>query len=293
MSRSIPNLPDGFDGIGIPTFGPRSMGSGNNSVAAYLNQVLNAFASLHDDGTDVRPEYLPINGLWVQTNPQGDKILWQRYNESSDVEILRVLADGTVRVAGSIDFATADDYRNATAGVAIDPAGLASQGLRVLGKIDFLPFSGDELPACWYSCNGDHYPLKSPQGEVLNAFSQTFKADWGVTVADDNISLPNLFQSDGRGYFVRAANGTTQAVGLSGVQGDAIRNITGTVNFLVASISGVANVFNWSGANSFQGFSNNVQIPGGFTFNASRVVPTAEENRPLNIGMTPAIYLGV
>ena len=24
-----------------------------------------------------------------------------------------------------------------------------------------------------------------------------------------------------------------------------------------------------------------------------RVVPTAEENRPLNLGMTPAVYLGV
>ena len=28
-------------------------------------------------------------------------------------------------------------------------------------------------------------------------------------------------------------------------------------------------------------------------FDASRVVPTAPENRPLNLGMTPAIYLGV
>ncbi|WLT05825.1 hypothetical protein [Gilliamella apis] len=28
-------------------------------------------------------------------------------------------------------------------------------------------------------------------------------------------------------------------------------------------------------------------------FDASRVVPTANENRSLNIGMTPVIYLGV
>ncbi|WLS92952.1 hypothetical protein RAM17_06750 [Gilliamella apis] len=30
-----------------------------------------------------------------------------------------------------------------------------------------------------------------------------------------------------------------------------------------------------------------------FDFDASRVVPTANENRSLNIGMTPVIYLGV
>ncbi|MWP48508.1 MULTISPECIES: hypothetical protein [unclassified Gilliamella] len=30
-----------------------------------------------------------------------------------------------------------------------------------------------------------------------------------------------------------------------------------------------------------------------FDFDASRVVPTANENRPINIGLTPTIYLGV
>jgi hypothetical protein len=30
-----------------------------------------------------------------------------------------------------------------------------------------------------------------------------------------------------------------------------------------------------------------------FDFDASRVVPTSNENRPLNIGMTPVMYLGV
>ena len=31
----------------------------------------------------------------------------------------------------------------------------------------------------------------------------------------------------------------------------------------------------------------------GFDFYASRVVPTAHENRPINMGLTPVIYLGV
>lgn len=30
-----------------------------------------------------------------------------------------------------------------------------------------------------------------------------------------------------------------------------------------------------------------------FDFDSSRVVPTSIENRPLNIGMTPVIYLGI
>lgn len=163
----------------------------------------------------------------------------------------------------------------------------------VRGKIDYLPFRPAELPPGWYFCNGDQYALNSYQGAVLNAFSDDFKTDWGIAVSDENISLPSLFYSDGRGYFLRAANGEAQTVGLSGVQDDAIRNITGTVNFLVSTIAGTSGAFVASGANAFQASYINNSVPGGFTFNAARIVPTAEENRPLNIGMTPAIYLGV
>ena len=41
------------------------------------------------------------------------------------------------------------------------------------------------------------------------------------------------------------------------------------------------------------GDGNGGELVSGDNFDASRVVPTAHENRPINIGMTPAIYLGV
>lgn len=163
------------------------------------------------------------------------------------------------------------------------------------GKIDTLPFRQDELPPGWYFCNGDQYALTSPQGSALNAFSDNFKSDWGITITDENISLPNLFHSDGRGFFVRAADGTTQAIGLGGAQDDAIRNITGPVGevlFPPDDSTGTLPVYTtnvyspriWTTSGSYSGY---------VVLDASRAVPTAEENRPLNIGMTPAIYLGV
>ena len=36
-----------------------------------------------------------------------------------------------------------------------------------------------------------------------------------------------------------------------------------------------------------------IQTPGGLSFESSRVVPTAEENRPVNVALPVCIYLGL
>lgn len=36
-----------------------------------------------------------------------------------------------------------------------------------------------------------------------------------------------------------------------------------------------------------------IQAPGGLSFESSRVVPTAEENRPTNVALPVALYLGL
>lgn len=81
-----------------------------------------------------------------------------------------------------------------------------------------------------------------------------------------------------------------------------IRNITGRVSYYDGS--NAAAVF-YTPEGAFSGESNVIRpnrvsgsaavssIFGVLRFNASSQVPTAGENRPLNIGMTPAIYLGV
>ena len=169
----------------------------------------------------------------------------------------------------------------------------AGGGGVLVGKIDFLPFRVAELPVGWYFCNGDQYPLSSPQGAVLTRLSTNFKTDWGITTSGSNISLPNMFHTDGRGYFLRATNGTTRQVG--NVELDALQNITGTYPIVTApgTVSGA--MYNYaSGGNS----SANTGGSFGYLtlgFDASRSVGarTATETRALNRGMTPAIFLGV
>ena len=57
--------------------------------------------------------------------------------------------------------------------------------------IRLLPYRFDELPDYEYYCNGDRYPLDSPQGVVLLNTSDNFKADWNIVVVDDTINVPN------------------------------------------------------------------------------------------------------
>jgi len=104
------------------------------------------------------------------------------------------------------------------------------------------------------------------------------------------INVPSAFAPDGRGYFERAVNGTTRQVGSA--EDDAIRNITGlflSFSALDAKLFYKQSVWG-AGAQIATGDCHGMSMN---CFDASRVVPTAHENRPLNIGLTPVIYLGV
>lgn len=180
--------------------------------------------------------------------------------------------------------------------------GGGSGGAAIAGEIRLLPFRSSELPSGWYFCNGDRYQLTSTQGGALNSLSDAMKTDWGITASNGTIGLPNLF-SNGSGYFLRPVDNATRFPG--NCQSDAIRNITGS--YAMMSTSGMVRV----------GTSSDAILSGAFVagtatktlgpnttsvgaskvadllFDASECVPTAAENRPMNIGVTPAIYLGV
>ncbi len=193
----------------------------------------------------------------------------------------------------------ADAYEDAsTQNIAVlaQEATLLLAKLKLLqGKIDFLPFRPADLAAAapgWYFCNGDQYALSSPQGQALDNLPANFKSDWGVVLTDGNISLPNMFYSDGRGYFMRGVDGTTRRVG--SIEEDALQNISGSVSFYTG-------IFDKGASGLFSAATSQINSPrtgqnsysSVLSFNAANVARTSTENRPINIGMTPAIYLGV
>lgn len=169
-----------------------------------------------------------------------------------------------------------------------------------VGKWDLMPFRRNELPFGWYFRNGDNYLLSSPQGQALNNLSVNYKSDHKITIKTINgqqyINVPTAFAPDGRGCFMRAVNGTTRQVG--SWEDDAIRDIWGHFD------TGVVANHNEYARGAFSGtrainptnaafLATRDYEVWGYDFRASNVAPTANENRVINIGGTPVIYLGV
>jgi hypothetical protein len=163
----------------------------------------------------------------------------------------------------------------------------------ILGEIRAFPFRQAELfKYGWYYANGDKYDLTSDPGQVLNSFDSQYKSDMGISVSNNKINVPKLIYTDGRHYFIRG--GATPGV----VQNDAIRNIVGKSKIRAdgAKIDQDTGPFTSWVNNSNQAFTGANNSSWDFLstdFDASRCVPVANENRPLNFTMVFAIYLGV
>lgn len=114
---------------------------------------------------------------------------------------------------------------------------------------------------------------------VKKAFEKTGANELGYFIKNEDNGTFKM--QDLRGRFARIwSNGHTidAGRGFSSLQNDAIRNING--DFWVHAWGGGSGLFNsWNGGNRHTGGDG-----GGinFNFNASRVVPTASENRPYN-----------
>jgi hypothetical protein len=165
-----------------------------------------------------------------------------------------------------------------------------------VGDIRPLFFRAGQLIFGWYSCNGDNYATTSPPGQALLSLPAQYRTDLGIVSSGGLVNVPDLFDSDGDGYFIRGVDGTTRTVGSK--QQDAIRNITGESAGSTRHDPGQA----YSGAlygviahnnSGFQGTTSSGYSQDRIGINASLAVPTANENRPKNIGATYAIYLGV
>ena len=110
--------------------------------------------------------------------------------------------------------------------------------------------------------------------------------------AVDSTKYPKLYElmhntPDYRGVFLRGLGGNSAALGIT--QGDAIRNITGktyTTNVPTAAGfeygTGAFYIFDLGGQSVDNSGSYYSYIGKGLAFDISKVVPTAEENRPVN-----------
>lgn len=149
-----------------------------------------------------------------------------------------------------------------------------------------LHFAG-AAPAGWLTCDGDVVTTANPN---LRAYLLAAGSPYGVSGADPR--LPNLL-----GEFIRGADlGRGVDVGrvFGSFQGDAIRNITGSIrtlhSFRPFSPSGLTGAFAPSADRGPSlGGSGAASFTDGGDFSAARVVPTAADNRPRNVALRPCI----
>lgn len=156
-----------------------------------------------------------------------------------------------------------------------------------------LYFAGQSAPAGWLKANGAAVS-RTAYAALFAAIGTTYGAGDGR----NTFNLPDL-----RGEFIRGwddGRGIDLGRVLGSAQGDAIRNITGSIDtgshngqqlFDEATATGALAISRrqwkkWTG-DSGDGGNN----PAAFDFDASRVVPVAAENRPRNIALLACIKI--
>jgi microcystin-dependent protein len=145
-------------------------------------------------------------------------------------------------------------------------------------------FASQTAPNGWLECDGSDVS-RSNFSDLFNNIGTSFGSGDGSTT----FTLPDL-----RGEFVRGwdnGRGADSGRSFGSSQGDAIRNITGSFQHRSDSNTGQARgeigAFTGQAANNppgsaHSGGSNSARR---VNFDASREVPTADENRPRNIAL--------
>lgn len=147
------------------------------------------------------------------------------------------------------------------------------------GTILFI--ASNVVPMGFLAANGQ-WVSRADFARLFTAIGTTY----GVADGVNYFALPDL-----RGVFLRgfdAGRGLDSGRAFGSYQGDAIRNIVGQFTSFTNSIN-ASGVF---GISSLSGFGRAYDADDGrgvTNFDASRVVPTAAENRPVNIAMLAVI----
>lgn len=207
---------------------------------------------------------------------------------------------------------SADDLDQLTTAIKIIAAGLIPACVDTfVGDIRPMPYRVSNMRPGWHFTNGALYALTSPQGAALNAFDAQFKADWGIAVTGDNICLPRILSPDGKGLYIRGADGTTRQVGTYEA------DVVGPHKQFVGQCTSNLSVWNrWFGQNNAgngaaEGSLNRAVTPysgatspkykdnagslfvAGPQYDANMDIADPSETTVKSVAMTMAIYLGV
>ena len=156
-----------------------------------------------------------------------------------------------------------------------------------------LYFAGQSAPAGWLKANGAAVS-RTAYAALFAAIGTTYGAGDGSTT----FNLPDL-----RGEFMRGwddGRGIDHGRAFGSAQGDAIRNITGSLDvgtnsghqlFDVATTTGALAISQRRWKTWTYDTRDGGDSPAAFNFDASRVVPTAAENRPRNIALLACIKI--
>lgn len=152
----------------------------------------------------------------------------------------------------------------------------------------FMWFCGSTAPTGWLECNGTTLQI-SQYPELYAAIGTTYGGDGVTTFALPNMAIDN-------GLFIRS---TSPERTVGSVQGDAIRNITGSFGQMsdIDSSTWPRSLSGAFGYNANAGINypmkkltlNTYTGTAKVTFDASKAVPTADENRPVNMALMPVI----
>ena len=135
-----------------------------------------------------------------------------------------------------------------------------------------IAMSSDYIPTGYLLCNG-----AAVNRQTYSLLFAKIGTTYGEGDGTNTFNLPDL-----RGKFVRGLGGNSDLLGKT--QGDAIRNIQGEVDICHGDNNVTNGVFRDNGRKS-RGRDGNEWYSHSVIFDASTVVPTANENRPLNMAM--------
>jgi microcystin-dependent protein len=211
----------------------------------------------------------------------------------------KVLRQASLMSSGLAEFIA--DYQANNVTDSLTPQQVADYLVAAINTVivvpDYVPagsviYVGRSLPPTGYLKANGAAVSRSTYATLFNAIGTTFGAGNGSTT----FNLPDL-----RGVFPRGLDdgrGLDSGRNLGTLQTDAIRNITGTVNVLTDGTANHSRSDSPTGAFKLPPNSNKMDNssddrtlngPYGLSFDASGSVPTASENRPINVALLACI----